>query len=287
MEYLHWNISPEIVRISGPFGIRWYSLFFLTGILLGHHFFGKMLAREQKDVELRDPLLTYIFLGTIVGARLGHCLFYNPGYYFQNPLEILKTWEGGLASHGGFTGVAISLYFFNRNYAVPGFLWLADRICILAIFAGASIRLGNFFNSEIIGLPTTVPWAVIFERVDTLPRHPTQLYEAVGYATIAALLYLVYLKRAHLKQFIPGSLFGLALTLGFGFRFCIEFLKENQVDYAESWTFNTGQWLSIPFVILGALMLMGLPQQWLCALKQPNSVTKVPARKASPRRKKS
>lgn len=262
MDYFHWNLDPEIFRIYGPIGIRWYSLFFLGGILLGHHLFGRILAREGKNVELRDPLLTYIFLGTILGARLGHCLFYNPMHYLQNPMQILKTWEGGLASHGGFTGVAIALYFFCRNYKEVRLLWLTDRICILAILAGASIRFGNFFNSEIVGLPSTLPWAVVFERVDQIARHPSQLYEAFGYIGIAGILSAIYFKRSHLDNFIQGSLFGWALILGFGFRFLVEFVKENQVAYAHNWTINTGQYLSIPFVVFGFFMVLGVPQSF-------------------------
>lgn len=254
--YFEWSLNPEIVHIAGPFGLRWYSLCFLSGILMGYHFFGKMLLKAGKPLELRDNLLYYIVIGTVVGARLGHVLFYDPQYYFSNPIRILKVWEGGLASHGGFTGVMVALLLFSRKFKELSFFWLTDRIAIVAILAGACIRIGNFLNSEIIGRVTDVPWAVIFLNVDNQPRHPTQLYEFFGYLSISAFLYLVY----RMSQYKPleGRIFGLAMIVAFSFRFFIEFLKENQVTYEKDMLWNMGQLLSLPFIGLGIFLALGI-----------------------------
>lgn len=254
--YFEWNVNQEIVHFIGPFGLRWYSLFFLGGILLGYHIFGRFLEKEGRPIQLRDPLLYYIVIGTVLGARLGHCLFYDPLYYFSQPLRILRVWEGGLASHGGFAGVMLGLICFSRKYKETAFFWLADRIAIVAVLAGAFIRLGNFFNSEIIGQVTSVPWAVIFAKVDHLPRHPTQLYEALGYACISLCLYLIY--RSAKRQPLEGRLYGCAMLLGYSFRFVIETLKENQVSYEQGMWLNMGQLLSLPFVLFGFYLVFGL-----------------------------
>lgn len=254
--FFEWNVSQEIVHFFGPFGLRWYSLFFLGGILTGFFLFGRMLIQENKPIELRDPLLYYIVIGTVVGARIGHCLFYDPGYYFSQPLRILKVWEGGLASHGGFTGVMVALYFFSRKFKELSFFWLTDRIAIVAVLAGAFIRIGNFFNSEIIGRVSDVPWAVIFSRVDQQPRHPSQIYEALGYACVSLILYLVY--RVAKRQPKEGQIFGLAMVLAFAFRFFIEGFKENQVSYEQDMLMNIGQILSIPFFVVGLCLVAGI-----------------------------
>ena len=269
--YFEWGLDPEIIHIAGPFGLRWYSLCFISGILLGHYFFGKMLSRSGKPVELRDHLLYYIVVGTILGARLGHVLFYDPGYYFSEPLRVLKVWEGGLASHGGFSGVMVALWLFSRKHRELSFFWLTDRISIVAILAGACIRIGNFFNSEVIGRITDVPWAIVFLNVDNHPRHPSQLYESFGYFCISLLLYLVY--RAGQERHPEGRIFGLALSVGFSFRFVIEFLKEHQVGYEDGMLWNMGQMLSIPFVVAGLFLVSGWPQRlrWLSWAFSPAS----------------
>jgi prolipoprotein diacylglyceryl transferase len=255
MNYMIWDVDRILLHIYGPFGIRWYSLMFLTGFLLGIWGFNKMLLREGKDVKYSESLLTYVVIGTIIGARLGHCLFYQPDYYFSNPIEILKIWEGGLASHGGFFGVCVAVVLFSRKYKDFPLMWLADRVAILSIIAGGFIRLGNLFNSEIVGKVTTVPWAVIFRRYDDLPRHPTQIYEALGYFFIGALLYLVYLKTYRSK--VHGRIFGLAAMLGFLFRAFVERYKIDQVPFEEGMWFNMGQILSVPYIIVGLFFILG------------------------------
>ena len=256
-----WDADRVIVNLFGPFSLRWYSLFFLSGILFGNYLFHKMLEKEGKSTALRDTLLYYIVIGTILGARLGHVLFYDPVYYLSNPLTILKVWEGGLASHGGFTGVIVAIYIFSRKYKSMPFIWLADRIAICAVAAGGFIRMGNFFNSEIVGGTTNVPWAIIFAKIDHLPRHPTQLYEAFGYLSISFILYLIY--RFNDRKPVDGRLTGYAMIIAFSFRFLIESLKENQVSYEEDMIINMGQVLSLPFIAVGLMLVFGVHKKLL------------------------
>jgi len=254
--YFIWNANKELLHIAGPIGLRWYSLLFVGGFLLGAHFLGLMLRSEGKPDYYRDSLTMNMVLGTIIGARLGHCLFYAPEYYLSHPLEIFQVWEGGLASHGGYLGIWISVWLFTRQHREIPFLWLADRLSILSIMVGGFIRLGNFFNSEIVGKVTDVPWAVIFQQVDDLPRHPTQLYEACGYFTISAILYGIY-RMAH-RSPLSGRILGFALILGFGFRFFIERFKENQETFENAMVLNMGQLLSLPCILLGIYFAVGL-----------------------------
>jgi len=259
LNYITWNVERELVHIYGPFGIRWYSLFFLAGILLGNYIMQRIAKAEGKPVQRLDDLLFYIIIGTIVGARLGHCLFYSPTFYLQNPLEILKVWKGGLASHGGFLGVILAVIYFSYKQKDMSLWWTADRIGIVAIIAGGFIRMGNLFNSEIIGRVTNVPWAFIFIKEDNLPRHPTQIYESFGYISIGILLYVLY--KYWNRKPLPGRIFGLALSLGFGFRFLIEPLKENQEAFEDGLLINMGQILSIPFILIGLYLVIGFYQK--------------------------
>jgi prolipoprotein diacylglyceryl transferase len=214
----------------------------------------KWIYRQEKlDVEALDTLLIYIVVGIIVGARLGHCLFYEPSYYLSHPVKILAIWEGGLASHGGGLGVILAVYLYQKKYAL-GYLWLLDRLGIATASFGIFVRSANFINSEILGKPTDVPWAVIFERIDLLPRHPVQLYEALAYSFIFAILLACY-KFTRLKQ-SPGTLFGLFLLMVFSARFTLEFLKVKQASYEAGFGINTGQWLSIPFLLTGLFLLI-------------------------------
>lgn len=254
--YFKWNMDPEIFHLFGPFSLRWYSLFFITGFLFGNAVFVHMVKREKKPLNLCEPVLYYIVLGTVIGARLGHCLFYDPIGYLSNPLSILKVWEGGLASHGGYTGVLVSIFLFSRKHSEMSFFWISDRITIVSILAGAFIRLGNFFNSEIIGRVTDVPWAIIFTRVDNYPRHPTQIYESIGYLLISLILYLVY-RLTRIGEY-KGRLLGLACIIAFSFRAFIEMFKENQVSFEGDLPFNMGQLLSVPFILVGFFLLFGL-----------------------------
>ena len=254
MSYINWDVDHVILHIWGPFGIRWYSLFFLFGFLLSVWLLNKMLIAEKRDPAFTESLLTYALLGTVIGARIGHCLFYQPDYYLSNPMDIFYVWEGGLASHGGYIGVIIAVCIFAKVKNME-FLWLMDRVAIFSVMVGGFIRLGNLFNSEIYGKVTNVPWAFVFKRVDDLPRHPTQLYESFGYFFITALLYIFYLSKNRSPK--NGQLLGAAAILGFSFRSFIEYFKVNQVRFEDDLILNMGQLLSIPYVLVGIFLLLG------------------------------
>lgn len=246
--YIRWDASPELFSL-GPLTIRWYGLLFALGFLLGFQLMTKIFAREKKSIDDLNQLFYHVIIGTIVGARLGHCLFYDPGYYLSDPIEILKIWHGGLASHGGVIGIVIGVYLYSRRHPDQSMIWVLDRLTIPAMLGASFIRLGNLFNSEIIGNPTDVPWAFIFARVDLLPRHPTQLYEATVYAVILGFLLYGYWKLDLQKR--PGLLLGSLLTSVFSARILIEFVKERQESYLVGLSLNVGQLLSIPAVLIG------------------------------------
>jgi len=260
MEYIVWDVSPEIVR-WGAFAPRYYGLLFATGFIVGYSLMKKMFLAEGKNEEDLSSLLFYLMVGTIVGARLGHCLFYEPQYYLSNPLEILKVWQGGLASHGGTIGVLLATWLYRRKHPDQAYLWLVDRLAIGTAFVAGSIRVGNFFNSEIIGKPTDVAWAIIFARVDQVPRHPAMLYEALSYFLLFGLLWLIYQSRG--PNIAHGKLLGIMLTWIFSSRIVIEFFKEDQVAFEAGMFLNLGQLLSIPFVLIGILLFTGLYRQLL------------------------
>jgi len=219
--YIEWSVDPEIFRI-GSFAIRWYGLLFASSFIFGYYIIGKIFKNEGLSPKATDQVSTYMLVSVIIGARLGHCLFYEPGYYLSNPVNILKVWEGGLASHGAGIGILVGLYL--------------------------------LFNSEIYGEPTSVAWAFIFTRDDMIPRHPTQIYEALSYLAIFIYLLGYYWKKR--GKFAEGYLFGMFLILVFGVRFIIEFYKEPQVGFENEMMWNMGQWLSIPFVIIGIGILI-------------------------------
>jgi prolipoprotein diacylglyceryl transferase len=243
-----WSVSPEILRL-GPFSIRWYGLLFALAFVFGYLIMQKIYKIENRPIEDLDRLSIYVVVGTVVGARLGHCLFYDAEYYLFNPLEIIKVWQGGLASHGAAIGILLALYLYSKKIKGQNLFWILDRLVIVVALGGALIRLGNLFNSEIYGKPTDVAWAFVFLRVDQLPRHPTQLYEASFYLLSALLLFMNYYKRKDtLKE---ASNFGLFLILIFGFRIFVEFFKENQSAFEANLPLNMGQLLSIPFILTG------------------------------------
>ncbi len=246
-DYFVWNIDPVLIDI-GFLKIRWYGLMFASAFMASFYVMQWVYRREGKKVEQLDDLLMYMAVGTIVGARLGHCLFYDPAYYLSHPLKILAIWEGGLASHGASIGIILSLYLFARKYK-ENFLWLLDRVAMASMAAASLIRIGNFFNSEIVGISTQVPWAIIFPRVDSLPRHPVQLYESAAYALIFIVLTWVYRQVADKK--IHGFLFGVFCILAFSARFVLEFFKTRQASYNQEFWLTTGQMLSIPFFLIG------------------------------------
>jgi prolipoprotein diacylglyceryl transferase len=250
---IEWNVSPEIVSI-GPITLRWYGLLFALSFIVGLQIFAWIFKKEGKKEKDLNDLLLYMILGTVLGARLGHCLFYNPSYYLSNPLEILMVWKGGLASHGAAVGILFSLYLYSKKKADQSFLWIVDRIVIVVALSGFFIRMGNLFNSEIIGKPTDVAWSFVFTSVDNIPRHPAQLYEALAYLAIFIILFNIYrLKNIKLNE---GFLFGLFLVLVFGFRFFVEYFKKEQEIFEQNMMMNMGQLLSVPLVILGIYILI-------------------------------
>jgi prolipoprotein diacylglyceryl transferase len=253
LQIIPWNVEPEIFRI-GSFAVRWYGLLFASGFVFGYYIMKKIFKNEGMGDATLDRLTVYVAIGTIVGARLGHCLFYEPSYYLARPLEILKVWHGGLASHGAAIGILIALWLFVRKEKKP-FIWAIDRVVIVVALAGALIRLGNLMNSEIYGVETTLPWGFVFlQNGETAPKHPTQIYEALAYLTTFGILMRIYWKN--LGKQTPGLLFGVFLILVFGFRFFVEFVKEDQVAFEAGMKFNMGQMLSIPFVIAGIAILV-------------------------------
>jgi len=249
---IFWNVSPEIIKL-GPISLRWYGLLFASTFVLGYIILSKIFRNEKKPQSDLEQLSIYVILGTVIGARLGHCLFYDPVYYLSHPIEIIKVWEGGLASHGAAIGIITAIYLLTKKQKDKSMLWILDRLVIVVALGGALIRLGNLFNSEIIGKASNVPWAFIFIRVDDIPRHPAQLYESIFYFISFFILYFVYLKTD--KKTKQGYLFGLFLVLIFGFRFFVEFIKENQSPFEQYLFLNMGQLLSIPFVAVGLFFM--------------------------------
>ena len=258
--FVHWHVNPILFHI-GSLEIRWYGLLFVSGFVIGWYLFKWFFTREKVDTKLMDPLLYTLLIATIVGARLGHCIFYQPDYYFGSWAgfwEIFMPWKGGLASHGGAIALLLAMWWFASHYGKKhdfDFLWIMDRLCIAVAFAGCMIRLGNLFNSEIYGDVTSLPWGFIFDlRGETEPKHPTQLYEALSYLILG--LVLVWIYKNKLDKVHRGFFFGLFLVGCFGMRFLIEFIKEPQVDFEKTMALDMGQLLSIPFVLAGVCLLV-------------------------------
>ena len=272
--YITWNVDPVAFSL-GPLQVRWYGICWAVGFLLGYILMSRVYKHEKMPEWSMDSLLLYMLVSTVIGARLGHCLFYEPEYYLSKPLEMIKIWEGGLASHGGAIGILIGLWLYVRRFNKSTkkektekqhitYLWILDRIVIPVCLVGALIRLGNVFNSEIYGTPTTLPWGFVFVRGmeqftgpdgQLLPCHPTGLYEAFFCLVAMALLLWMYYKR-NLGDKRPGLMFGTFLVIIFGSRIAIEFLKNVQVAFEKNMTFDMGQWLSVPFVIVGIVMIV-------------------------------
>jgi prolipoprotein diacylglyceryl transferase len=264
--FIVWDVNPEMFTIPGiNWPVRWYGLLFACAFLSCQVVVGHIFKTEQRPAKYLDIITIYIIAGTVIGARLGHCLFYSPEYYLFHPLDILKIWEGGLASHGAAIGIITAMLLYCRRTG-EGVWWLFDRIVIVVPLAGMFIRIGNLMNSEIVGKPTTLPWGFKFIRsdedaqlaqfhsIDLIPaRHPSQLYEAIYCVCLVILMFCLWkYKRNVLPQ---GFMFGLFCVLLFVSRFLMEFLKETQVDWEKGLEFNMGQWLSIPFV-LGGIVIM-------------------------------
>ena len=251
-DIIPWHVNPEIFRI-GSFAVRWYGLLFASAFLFGYIIMRKMFQNEKISDEVLDRLTIFMAIGTILGARLGHCFFYEPGYYLSHPAEILAIWHGGLASHGAAIGILTAIWLFVRKEK-KDFAWMMDRIAIVGALSGFLIRMGNLMNSEIYGIETTVPWGFVFLRNhEVAPKHPTQIYEALAYLAIFILLYRMYWSKK--GEHFQGSLISIFCILVFTARFFIEFLKEDQVAFEASMKLNMGQLLSIPFIIAGAVGL--------------------------------
>lgn len=257
---INWAVDPVILNL-GFLELRWYSLLFVSGFVLGWFIFKWFFNREGIPESLLDPLLYTLLIGTVVGARLGHCLFYQPDYYLGSWggfCEIFMPWKGGLASHGGTIALFIAMIWFARHYGRKydfDFLWILDHLCIPVCFAAFFIRMGNLFNSEIYGDVTNLPWGFIFElRGETMPKHPTQLYEALSYLILGFVLIWAY--KSKMEKLYRGTIIGVFFIVLFGMRFLIEFIKEPQVGFEETMLLNMGQLLSIPFILIGVVFLI-------------------------------
>ena len=276
---VHWHVDPVLFHIFG-LEIRWYALLFVSGFIIGWYLFRWFVRREGIPETVLDPLLYTLLFCTIVGARLGHCLFYQPDYYlgsWQGFWEIFMPWKGGLASHGGAIALLLGMWWFSRKYGKKydfDFLWIMDRLCITVAFAGCLIRCGNLFNSEIYGDVTSLPWGFVYElRGETEPKHPTHIYEALSYLILGLILVWVYAKK--LDKVYRGFFFGAFLVGCFGMRFLIEFIKEPQVGFEENMVLNMGQLLSIPFIIAGiALIIFSFTKKLPAAAIHPEAARK-------------
>ena len=273
--YIIWNPSLEAFSI-GPLTFRWYSLCWLVGLLLAYLVVRRLYKEQKIKDELFDPLFVYCFLGILVGARLGHCIFYQPDYFLTSfkgfvemflPIHIMQdgSWKmtgyAGLASHGGTAGLMLALWLYTKRTKLS--LWtVLDNIAIATGTTACFIRLGNLMNSEIIGKATDVPWAFVFEKVDALPRHPGQLYEAIAYALLFVIMWIIYKNsqkqtaNSRKPQVGTGWYFGFCLAYIFTFRFFIEYTKEIQEAFEASLPLDMGQILSIPFIILGVYCMI-------------------------------
>lgn len=266
LNYIHWNPSPNIFTIPGiDWPVRWYGMLWALALLGSHFFMNRIYKAEGRTEKQLDTLTLYIVIGTILGARFGHCLFYGPLWdvfdnngalieegYLAHPLNMLKIYEGGLASHGGAFGIIFSAYLYSRK-SKENLLWLFDRLAVVVPLASFLIRIGNLMNSEIIGIESNLPFAFVFTQIDNVPRHPAQLYEAIFYFGLFLVMYWLWKNKR--TQLGSGFSLGLLCVALFLLRFFVEFIKENQVDFENSLTLNMGQILSIPFVLFGVYMM--------------------------------
>ena len=287
LNYITWTVDPVLFNL-GPLQVRWYGLLWALGFFFGYFVMRNIYRHEKVSDDWMDKLLIYMLVSTVIGARLGHCLFYEPEFYLSHPLKMLAIWEGGLASHGGAIGILTGLWIYVRVYNKATkkkeekqritYLWLLDRIVVPVCLVGALIRCGNVMNHEIYGTPTSLPWGFVFMRgaeqfcgtfdnytpcfawdapcppSEWLPCHPTGLYEAFFCLVAMGILLWMYYKH-DLGNKQPGLMFGTFLVIIFGSRIGIEFLKNVQVDFERSMVFDMGQWLSVPFVIVGIVMI--------------------------------
>ena len=260
-----WDIDPEIFSI-GSISVRYYGLLWATSFILSYYILKKIFLKEGLNVDMLDKLSTYVFIGTIVGARFGHIFFYGPYFdefnaqgqlittgYFSHPIEMLKIMNGGLASHGAGIGIMVALWYFTKKYDRT-FLWLADRIAIAVALSGFLIRMGNLLNSEIYGVKTDLPWGFVFQRMgETIAKHPTQIYEGgIALIVFISLMYMYFKTKLFEKS---GLAFGIFMAVIFLDRFFIEFIKEKQVDFEANMFLDMGQILSIPLILIGIFFI--------------------------------
>jgi phosphatidylglycerol:prolipoprotein diacylglycerol transferase len=251
---LYWNFDPVLLSL-GPISVRWYGLLFLGAFVGGELVLIRLFKSEGVVEHNAERLLTFALIGTIIGARLAHCLFYEPNYYLAHPMAILRIWEGGLASHGGVVGMLVGLWIGHRYMRPrPGFLWLLDRVTIPAALGAVLVRVANFLNSEIVGVPTSGKWGVVFEVVDQTPRHPAQLYEAAGYFIVFIALLTAWRRMG--RNTPLGFLLGTFMVSVFMLRILAESFKVPQAAYEAGLVFTVGQMLSLPFVLLGVVILV-------------------------------
>ena len=268
LNYITWNVNPEIFPL-GPISIRWYGLLWALAIYAAWVIVQKLFKHEKYPEVWSDKLFFYTVIGLVVGARLGHCLFYGVDgdffYYYKNPFEMIKIWEGGLASHGGAIGILIAMYYYNKKVTKKGYIWIFDRLVIGVAVGGALIRLGNLMNHEIYGGPTDLPWGFQFitnltawangqAPIYTVPSHPTQIYEMLYCLVTFVVTWWMYWKKQAYKK--RGLIFGVFLLGIFGTRFLLEFIKLNQESFEANMFFNMGQVLSIPFIIWGIWLVV-------------------------------
>lgn len=263
LSFITWNPDPVLFHI-GNLAVRWYSVLLAVGFFTSYLFARRMFRLEGKERMLLESYGIWMVIGVLVGGRLGHCLFYEFDYYIRHPIEIIKPWEGtlgkdavftglsGFSSHGWAIGLIIAIWINSRLKKVS-ILWALDIAAVTVVLAGAFVRMGNLMNSEIVGSPTELPWAFIFPRIDPLPRHPAQIYESLAYLLTFIFTYRYFLNKKHT---VPnGTYLGWVLIGVFVSRFIIEFLKRDQVDAEADMILNLGQWLSIPFILVGAFLV--------------------------------
>ena len=266
--YVTWNVDPTLFTVVGR-EIRWYGLFWVIGLIVAVYIVQQIFKHEDLPEQWFDSLFIYTIIGIIVGARLGHCLFYEPQYYLSHPVEILKIWKGGLASHGGVIGIIIAVWLYSKRVTKLSMLWTFDRLMVPTGFTAAMIRLGNLMNHEIYGGPTDLPWGFRFitniyewmqgaEPVYSEPSHPTQIYEALIYLIVFGICMYMYWKTDAKNR--KGLITGVGLTIIFVARFLIEYIKNVQVDFEIMLRDHTGlilgQWLSIPFIVWGIWLIV-------------------------------
>jgi prolipoprotein diacylglyceryl transferase len=273
-DFITWDVNPLL--IDSFVKVRWYGLMFAIGFWIGYNIVDRMFKREGAPETWIGTLLLWTVAGTVIGARLGHVFFYEWDWYSQHPEHIWRIWEGGLASHGGTIGIIIGVFFYSWFTTKRSPLWTFDRLVVPIALVGAMIRFGNLMNSEIYGHPTDLPWGFIFVRGREYPGqpcHPTQIYEMLCYLALFALMMWMYWRKN--AQTRPGLIFGTFLTVLFGSRFLVEFVKNDQVAREATMTINLGQQLSIPFILIGIFFIVR-------ALKRP-AVPLVDTRKPQPK----